>query len=103
RLFGIPNTALYTKDAFHYYLVQNKKEVVNPAMTGTKSAFYCQQTIGARQTWEVTLRLCTVEPSDIGKVYPLKTPFGGTADDLLAERRKEADEFYQSITPASLS
>src|SRR5580704_4949750 len=38
RLWGQPNSSPYVKDAFHQYVVNGKKEAVNPDRTGTKMA-----------------------------------------------------------------
>ena len=38
RLFNAPNRTPYVKDAFDDYLVQGKREAVNPGATGTKAA-----------------------------------------------------------------
>lgn len=37
-LYDQPNKVPYVKDAFHNYIVDGKKEAVNPAQTGTKAA-----------------------------------------------------------------
>lgn len=38
ELYGQKNQSPYVKDAFHKYIVDNQKEVINPAQTGTKCA-----------------------------------------------------------------
>lgn len=41
-LYGGENKVPYVKDAFHNYIVDGKKEAVNPARTGTKCAAWFQ-------------------------------------------------------------
>ena len=38
RLYGVPSPTPYVKDAFNAYVVNGKREAVNPAATGTKAA-----------------------------------------------------------------
>src|SRR5262249_40011701 len=38
RLWGQPNPSSFVKDAFHEYVISGKREAVNPAKVGTKSA-----------------------------------------------------------------
>src|SRR5271168_1029518 len=95
RLYGDANWKGYAKDAFHRYLIHNETDAVNPQQTGTKSAAVYRLEIPAGQTVSIHLRLCDAASAS-------SSPFAGF-DDLLAIRRKEADEFYDSITPEKLS
>jgi hypothetical protein len=93
RLWGQTNPSPHVKDAFHDYLVSAKQEAVNPSSVGTKAAAYYRLEVppGGREV--VRLRLC-------GK--PTANPFG-PFDRIFAARLAEADEFYDRITPKSLS
>jgi hypothetical protein len=95
ELFGQPNSSPYVKDAFHNYIIHGQTSAVNPDRTGTKAAVHSMETVPAGSTWAINLRLCKGSVADgaIG-VHP---------DDLFTQRRQEADEFYRSITPATLS
>ena len=94
RLFGTPNATPYVKDGINNYVVSGKKDAVNPSQTGTKAAVRYQLDIGAGETAVVRLRL-----SNPGS----RNPFGGQFDQLVEQRRREADEFYRAITPARVS
>jgi len=94
RLFGTNNASPYVKDAFHTFLVQGKGEAVNPAMEGTKAAAHYTLDVAAGKTEVVRLHL--------GRVANQKTTPFQTFDDVFAARLKEADEFYDSITPAKV-
>jgi hypothetical protein len=91
RLFGTPNTTPYVKDGINDYVVSGKKEAVNPAQTGTKAAAHYQLNVGAGETTIIRLRLSNPSSRD---------PFGSQFNQIVAERRADADAFYQVITPA---
>jgi hypothetical protein len=93
RLWGSANDTLYVKDAFHDYVVNGKPNRVNPDRVGTKAAADYALSIDAGQTIVLTLRL-----SD----QYTNRPFDDF-DSIFAARIKEADEFYRSIQPETLS
>ncbi|MEH2413128.1 MGH1-like glycoside hydrolase domain-containing protein [Nostoc sp.] len=95
RLFGSPNSSAYVKDGINDYIVHGKKEAVNPNKVGTKASADYLLTVGAGETQIVKLRLSDVP--DLGEV------FGQKFDTIFWERQHEADNFYQRVTPFSLS
>jgi len=95
RLFGVTNASPYVKDGINDYLVNGRKEAVNPNQTGTKASPHYELHIGAGETKTVRLRL-----SDSSN---LTQPFGTDFDTIWLQRVKEADEFYQRISPFELS
>jgi hypothetical protein len=97
RLFGTDNAGRYVKDAFHQYLIHQQREAVNAAGTGTKAAAHYELDVPAGQTVTVRLRLLDAAPAVAPRL------FGAVFDELFSVRVREADEFYRSITPASLS
>jgi hypothetical protein len=92
KLFGTSNASAYVKDAFHEYVVHGNKEAVNPALEGTKAAPYYVLQVGAGETKVVRLRMVRATEKAVVK------PFADF-DAVFADRLKEADEFYASITP----
>ena len=70
RLYGVPSPTPYVKDAFHAYVVNGKREAVNPAATGTKAAARYRRTVGAGETINFDLRLISMRDK-----HPLETPF----------------------------
>ena len=94
RLFGVPNPSPYVKDGFHDYIIGGRHDAVNPQRTGTKAAPHYVYPVGAGETVVVKLRL-----SNAGDLAP---PFGAPFDAIFARRMKEADAFYQRITPFEL-
>jgi hypothetical protein len=93
RLFGAPSGSPYVKDAFHEYVVGGRVEAVNPALAGTKAAGRYRLEVPAGGAREVRLRLRRAAGAE---------PFGAEFDEAFAARRREADEFYARIVPASL-
>ena len=99
RLFPqYPNATPYVKDGINNYVVKGQKNAVNPGRTGTKASPHYKLKVPAGQSAKIRLRLTK---QTAGKEQA--APFGKAFDEILSTRLKEADEFYQSITPPSLS
>lgn len=85
----------FPKDGVDRAVVQGDSSGVNPADTGTKAAFwYHWKSVAPGETVTVRLRLT---PSD-----PTQATFGPGFDDVVAARRAEADEFYETVIDPSL-
>ena len=101
RLCSTPNRGPYVKDAFHSYVIRGRTDAVNPENIGTKAAAYYQLTIPEGKSQTIRLELADeLSASPIEDLH-----YGNRIDDidqLLELRKKEADEFYSSITPPSL-
>ncbi len=95
RLYGVENTHLFVKDAFHNYIVHGQKGAVNPALEGTKAAPHYRLEVAPGQSAVVRLRLSDSEPEG--------NPFGPIFDQLFEELQREADEFYATVIPDKLS
>jgi Glycosyl hydrolase family 63 C-terminal domain len=90
RLFGTPNASPHVKDGINNYVVAGRQDAVNRNRTGTKGAAHYQVNVGAGATAVIRLRLSGAASAD---------PFG-PFDQIVEQRRREADMFYQAITPA---
>ena len=64
---------------------------------GTKVAAHYRVNVGAGQTKVIHLRLSKASPDQKSK------PFGKQFDEVFADRLREADEFYKSVTPPTVS
>jgi hypothetical protein len=95
RLFGTANPTPYVKDGINDCVVANRQSAVNPNNSGTKAAAHYQLRVPARGTAVVRLRLSNAA-SGSGQ------PFGTGFAQSLESRRREADEFFRSITPAGV-
>jgi hypothetical protein len=93
RLWGQQNPTPYVKDAFHNYVIGNNREAVNPAHVGTKAAAHYVLDVPAGSSKTVRLRLSGI---------PISSPFHGF-EAVFDQRIADADEFYERITPSSLS
>jgi len=93
RIFGKPNTTPYVKDAINSYVVAGKLEAVNPSHTGTKAAAHHQVNVAVGGTAVIRLRLSSGTVTE---------PFGTQFDQIVDQRRREADEFYQAKTPSRI-
>src|SRR5262249_19840710 len=104
RIFGVPNRTPYVKDGINNYIVHGQEGVVNPEKKGTKVAAHYRLTVNPGQCQVVRLRLSDVAPAAFAQTNGATAgPFGSPFADVLQARRKEADEFYQSVIPASLN
>jgi len=92
RLWAQPNGSPYVKDAFHEFVVSGRRDLVNPARTGTKAAAHYMLDVPAGDVRVVRLRL---------GAHASARSFQGF-DALMATRLADADEFYDRITPRSL-
>lgn len=94
-----PDVGPYLKDGINNYIVQGQREAVNPEQLGTKVAAHYHLTISSGQSATVRLRFTSQPSADKSG----KTSFGPDFDETVAARLREADEFYQSVTPPSVS
>lgn len=94
RIFNFPNASAYVKDGINDYIVNGKRDCVDPSKQGTKAAVHYKLTIEPGETAIVKLRL-----SNNGSV---SNPFDAGFDNTFKQRIKEADEFYFQITPYNL-
>ncbi len=98
RLFpGLKNESPYVKDGINDWVVQGNQGAVNPGKQGTKVAADYRAMIDAGQTKVIRLRLSKSSPDQKCE------PFGKQFEEVFANRLREADEFYKSVTPPSVS
>jgi hypothetical protein len=95
RLFGVRNTTAYVKDGIHDYIVYGRHESVNPEKTGTKASALYKLGIESGHIQIIRLRLSDTEG--------LREPFGEQFEAILAQRKEEADAFYDCICPYPLT
>ena len=96
RLYGGRNATPYVKDAFHEYVVNRRKNAVNPRGFGTKAAPYYVLNLNPGETQVVKLRL----HAD-GLVGGLNE--SPEFDGVFEQRLRETDEFYQQASRARLN
>src|SRR5215469_389079 len=96
RIFGTPNASPYVKDGINNYLIQGKQDAVNPDHVGTKVAADYKVNIEAGGTATIRLRLSDLAPA------AMSNPFKSFAESMRT-RQREANDFYQAITPVRIS
>jgi len=87
RLGGAADAQGYYKDGIHETVVLGRENAVNPHRAGTKAAAWYHGEVPARGAVELRLRLTTPGAPE---------PFGDFTT-VLAERCREADEFYADL------
>ena len=97
RLYGANNESLYgsrfVKDGINDYIVNGNQNAVNPEMSGTKAAAHYSLNIASGETATIKLRLTKDSPkSDL---------LGQYFDEVFATRIREADQFYQTLSPSN--
>jgi hypothetical protein len=90
RLWGVDGGQSYCKDAFHRYVVNGEREAVNPDQNGTKAAAWYRLAIPAGGEISVRLRLTAENEAST-------QPFAGSFDETFAQRKQEAEQFYQGL------
>jgi mannosylglycerate hydrolase MGH1-like protein len=89
---GNRSASPYTKDAFHRQIV-NREDAVNPAGSGTKACLHYKACVAGRGSTTWVMRL-----SDRPVADPLFD-----IDQIIRQRRAEADEFYAAVHPPKAS
>jgi hypothetical protein len=90
------NVSPYVKDGIDNCVVHGQQAAVDPERRGTKAAAHHRLVVGPGQSATVRLRLTNQAPATA-------SPFGPAFDEILAVRLREADDFYRSVTPPSVS
>jgi hypothetical protein len=104
RVFGVPNRTPYVKDGINNYIVHGQEGAVNPEKKGTKVSAHYRLTVNPGQCQVVRLRLTDAAPAALARTNgEASGPFGSPFEAALEARRKEADEFYRAVIPASLN
>ena len=93
RIFGMSNEGHYTKDGINDYVVLGNRCAVNPEKQGTKVSAHYQLSVEAGSVATIWLRLTDQPPQS------LVDPFAGEFSEIVRTRRREADTFYDAITP----
>lgn len=92
KLYGAQNSTPFVKDAFHRFII-NKENCVNPDKKGTKAAIHYKMVVPSKKSITLQFRLC---PDKKKKAL-------SDVSQIIEEKRKEADEFYDQIHPKEAS
>jgi len=95
RLYNRPNKSEFVKDAFHEAIINGVDfQKLKDKKQGTKCAPVYRLQIEARQSQSIFLRLCNKAQDNA---------FPKNFEEIFETRKKEADDFYESIYPSSLT
>jgi hypothetical protein len=104
RLFGVANQTPYPKDGINDHVVLGA-ETVNPELRGTKAALHYRLSVPPGGTSRIRVRLVGVpHPAlDVDPSYMAadRIDLADEFDKILADRRAEADAFYDTVIPVS--
>jgi hypothetical protein len=103
RLFGTPNASPYVKDGIDQYVVHGTTSAVNPGRTGTKLAVHHVLQIAPGESASIRLRLASATSTADDGASTSTAPLGAGFDRVLGARRDEADQFYATVIPATLT
>jgi hypothetical protein len=95
RLWGLTSGSPHAKDGINDHVVRGAAGRVNPGRAGTKMAAWYSLTVEPGGTRVIKLRLRNTPR--------LRDALGAEFDALFARRQDEADEFYATVIPPSLS
>jgi hypothetical protein len=93
RLYGQPAQTPYPKDGINDHVVGGAP-TVNPARRGTKLAAWYRGPVPPGESVEFRLRLAPDDPAGAPDL-------GAGFEQALADREREADEYYATLRPAS--
>jgi hypothetical protein len=96
RLFNAENTARFVKDGINDYLIHKALDSVNPESSGTKAAAHYSAVLQPGASFTAQLRFSNLAPT-------ASEALDGKFDQLVAQRRDEAEEFYRSVIPQNIS
>lgn len=88
RIFKLPYSTPYVKDAFHTAVIQNNFSIFENHTEGTKFAPYYDCSVKAGAAVVIQLRLTKTA---------VKEPFGPSFEQVFKDRIVEADAFYNHI------
>jgi hypothetical protein len=94
RLWSDPDGAPYVKDGINDYIVHGNLRAVHPECRGTKAAAHYPLRLAAGETATLRLRF-----TPNGAMHDWNLAF----DAIVAQREREADEFYATVIPATSS
>lgn len=98
RLFqDTKNESPFVKDGINDFVIDNNRNSVNPEKFGTKAAAHYKIGLDPGQSYVVKLRFTKMDNENNS------SRFGENFDKIFEVRLNEANEFYKSVTPESVS
>ena len=100
-----PDASPYQKDGINDYVVEGRRDAVNPDQFGTKASAYYRFVVDLGESATIRLRLIGLSDDDKNAEPSIDDAalFGSEYDEIFSTRLRESDEFYRSVTPQSIS
>jgi hypothetical protein len=100
RMWGLVGRSPYPKDGINDHLVHGAPSV-NPDGVGTKAGLHYLLAVAPGEQAEIKLRLALAAPDT---AHPVETgepdhDLGAGFDEVLATRKREADEYFAALVP----
>lgn len=95
-----PDVGPYLKDGINNYVVGKEHNAINPELQGTKAAAHYELRIPAGKSHTVRIRLASESTSTS---HEQSNKFGADFTEILTARAREADDFYRSVIPRTIS
>ena len=95
-----PNGSRYLKDGINDYIVESKRDAINPERVGTKAAAHYDLHIGPGKSKSIRLRF-TAKPGVAEDTN--SSPFDPQFNEIFTKRAREADEFYAAVIPPKVA
>lgn len=89
RLFGLPSSSKYVKDAFHEYLIDKREEAINPENEGTKACFYLDIELKGDEQKQFNFLLVKENVNTQIENFDF--------EEIIKKRRAETELFYSSL------
>jgi len=102
RLYDGENESAYTKDGINNFIVHNDEAAVNPNSSGTKAGVHYEATLPPGGNETIYLRLSEKGARDV-QSFSSKDDFRNQCEKVFEKRKSEADEFYATVIPATLT
>ena len=99
KLCNKKNVSPYVKDAFHEYLINDKKAAINPTPRGTKVALHYKLNMEAQSSRTLYLRLYQFSDNGTIPQKMIQEEMGKVFD----QRKVEADLFYESLYTSQMT
>ena len=106
KIYGSKNISPFVKDGIEDFVVNKKRNTVNPAQFGTKAAAHYVFDIAPQASKTIYLRLSKTNFYHGGAPHaepPNRGDFIKDCEEIFVARKREADEFYKKIIPENLS
>eukprot|EP01128_Nolandella_sp_AFSM9_P005717 TRINITY_DN2825_c0_g1_i3.p1 TRINITY_DN2825_c0_g1~~TRINITY_DN2825_c0_g1_i3.p1 ORF type:complete len:1044 (+),score=170.29 TRINITY_DN2825_c0_g1_i3:2-3133(+) len=122
KVYGVPSSQPYVKDAFHEYIVGGNQEAVNPKNQGSKASAYIHLSVEGESEVVLNFRLfdereysffkkdrgateksSTKRSTESEKKLSSDGSFGTAYHESFKRAIREHDEFYKQIIPSTLT